>query len=248
MRLLSSLLISFLVAAAPALAADEPKVGPQLRLNLQVLVPVDAAGQTGQLRIADELPPEAVIAVHQRVAGLAFAPATRDGAPVPSELSLSVPFTAQNVDGQVQYTVGQPKADPVIKQMPRYPAEALRDGAGAALMLRVELAPEARADRMQAQVVATEYAPRRASRYKRQFEDAAIETLSACCSLVETIDGVPLGGVYHVPLSFFAGWARERVDTDAFNATHGAEPTGLPAGLSRATIVASPAAGDAATP
>ncbi|PRH82887.1 hypothetical protein [Arenimonas caeni] len=248
MRVLSTLVLSFLVSAAPATATGAPEAGPQLRMNLQVLVPVDAAGQAGEPRIADDLPAEAQVAVRERVAALAFAPASRDGEAVPSELSLSVPFTAQNVGGQVQYTVGQPKADPFVKQMPRYPYEALRDGAGAALMVRVELAPQAGADRMRAEVVATEFTSRRASRYQRQFEKAAIDTLSGCCRLVETIDGVPLGGVHHVPVSFSSSQSRERVDTDAFNAAHAGESAGLPEGLSRATIVDSASPDGVASP
>lgn len=240
MRLPRAVLLSLSLVSASF--AAEPQAGPKLRLNLQVLVPVDAGGQAGEPKIADELPDEAQVAVRERIAALAFAPATRDGAPVPSELSLSVPFTAQNVDGQVHYAVGEPSPQPIVKQVPKYPFAALRDGAGAALMLRVELAPQAGPQRMKAEVVATEFAPRRASRYQRQFEQAALETLVGCCRLVETIDGVPLGVVDFVPVSFFSDQSRERVDLDAFGATHAGEEVDLPAGLRRATLAQGAAA------
>lgn len=243
MRLLSAVLLS--LALVSSSFAAEPQAGPKLRLNLQVLVPVDAEGQAGTPRIADELPEEAQAAVLERLAALRFEPATRDGVPVPSELSLSVPFTAQNIDGKVQYTVGDATAAPIIRQVPRYPEQAIRDGAGAALIVRVELAAEPGPDRVKAEVVASEFAPRRASRYKRQFEQAALESLSACCRLVETIDGQPLGRVDYVTISYSTTFSRERVDAEALKASHAGEVVDLPAGLRRATVVDAPAAAEA---
>lgn len=232
------LMLSTLLLVSAAFAAETPKMGPKLHLNLQVLVPVAATGEAGTPRLADELPADALPLVTERILALRFEPATRDGAPVASELSLSVPFTAQNIDGQVHYTVGAPKADPIARQVPRYPVEAIRDDAGAALMLRVELAPEAGPDRVQASIVATEFAPRRASRYKRQFEQAALDSLAGCCRLVETIDGQPLGGVMYFPITYFSNHSRDRVDMDDFNASHKGEVQGLPDGLRRAVLVA----------
>jgi|GEM_PF-6440318 len=243
MRLLTAVLLSFWLV--PASFAAEPQAGPKLHLNLQVLVPVDAEGQAGTARIADELPEEAQALVLERVAALRYEPATRDGAPVPSELSISVPFTAQNIDGTVHYTVGEATAAPIVKQFPRYPVEAIRDGAGAALMVRIEVAAEPGPDRVKAEVVASEFAPRRASRYKRQFEQAALQSLSACCRLVETIDGQALGRVDYVTISYYSNFSRARVDTEAFNASHAGAIEDLPAGLRRAKVVESPDAAKA---
>ncbi|WP_290590665.1 hypothetical protein [Arenimonas sp. SCN 70-307] len=238
MRLFCAVLLSLSMVSATF--AAEPKVGPKLRLNLQVLVPVDAEGQAGTPRIGEELPEEAQALVIERVGALRYEPATRDGAPVPSELSLSVPFTAQNIDGTVHYTVGEATAAPIIKQIPNYPVEAIRDGAAAALVVRVEVAAEPGPDRVKAEVVASEFASRRASRYKRQFEQAAIQSLSACCRLVETIDGQPLGRVEYVAISYSTTFNRERVDAEALKASHAGEVVDLPAGLRRAKVVESP--------
>lgn len=238
MRLLSAVLLCLSLVSASF--AAEPQAGPKLRLNLQVLVPVDAEGQAGAPQIGDQLPEEAQALVLERVAALRFEPATRDGAPVSSELSLSVPFTAQNIDGKVQYTVGEATAAPIIKQFPNYPIEAIRDGAAAALIVRVEVAAAPGPDRVKAEVVASEYASRRASRYKRQFEQAALESLSACCRLVETIDGQPLGRVDYVAISYATTFSRERVDAEALKASHAGEVVDLPAGLRRARVVEAP--------
>lgn len=224
-----------LLLLAPVSAAYA--AGPRIVLNLQVLVPVDEQGLPGEARLADKLPEQPDAMVRKRIAGLRFAPATRGGEPVPSELSLSVALTATRMGEQVDYVIGKITPAPIVRQMPRYPLDAIRLGYGGAVMMKVTLAPEPGADRMQVEVLAVEVKPGRAGRYRKDFEKAALDSLAGCCALAETIDGQPVSLVAFVPVSFSVNWTRHRIDPDDFKQRWAGEASDLPDGLARATLL-----------
>ena len=231
---LKLLVASVFVTAA---MAQTPQPAPATRVFLlQALVPVDAAGQAGLPTFPGDLPPEAQQALTTSIAGLHFEPATRDGRPVPSELSLAVRLKASNVDGQWRFESDHVAAAPVVTQQAVYPFRALQQGVGAAVMLRVTIAAAAGPERMTARVLGAEYIGRVRGSEREAFAGAALATVNGCCSLIERIDGQALAFELNVPVVFIADWSRSKFDRAAFRARWKMDAPALPDGLVRATI------------
>lgn len=222
---------------AAAAMAQAPASVPATRIfTLQALVPVDAAGQGGAPSFAGELPAEARQSLAERIAGLQFEPATRDGRPVPSELSLAVRIRVTNVEGQWRFEPDHIAAAPVVTQQALYPGAALKKGVGAAIMLRVSIAAEPGPERMSAQVLGAEYIGRVRGSEREAFTRAALATVNGCCSLFERIDGQLLAFEVNVPVVFSVDWSRKKLDQDAFRARWQTDTPTLPDGLVRARI------------
>lgn len=230
--------IGLLLLAPLAAQAGSPRTGAYH----QVLVSVDAQGQPGTPRLADSVPAGAADLISQRLAELRFEPARRGGQPVPSELSLSLHLTQNRLGSKPDFRVGRIRATPIVSQLPRYPAAAMRRGQSAAVMLRVSLAPEPGPGRVQAEVVGSEFIPPNAGDLKASIEQSALATLEGCCALVESIDGEPLAVVAYVPNAYYVPWGQGKVDMAAFRKKWAGEGGLLPAGLSRARLLGPPAA------
>lgn len=228
--------IAAMFVAAPG-HADPPSWASLTNANHQVLVPVDVNGRPGKPTLSRTVPEEARGLVEAHVLSLRFEPAKRDDQPVASELSLSV-----RVLGRASYRpsgpmIGTVRATPIVAQLPNYPANAMRRGQSAAVMVKVELAPEPGPDRVRAEIVDSRFNPPKAGAYEAVLLQSAIDMLEACCDMVETIDGQPLSMVAYVPAAFIAPWAPTRIDMGEFNAPWRGKAKTEPEGVKRAKLL-----------
>jgi len=231
-----------LFAGLFATAAMAETTPPATRtFTLQALVPVDAEGQGGTPSFSGELALEARQLLTERIAGLEFEPATRDGRPVPSDLSLAVRLKVLNVGGRWRFEADHIAAAPVVTQQARYSGAALQQGLGAAIMLRVTVTARTGPERVTASVLGADYLGRTVGKLKREaFTRAALASVNDCCSLFERIDGEPLAFEVNVPVIFIVDRDRSKFDAAAFSARWQTDAPALPRGLVRARIKPAP--------
>ncbi|PZO07500.1 MAG: hypothetical protein DCF27_10790 [Lysobacteraceae bacterium] len=234
--------LTLFAATLFATAAMAETTPPATRtFTVQALVPVDAAGQGGTPSFSGELAPEARQLLTARIAGLEFEPATHDGRPVPSDLSLAVRLKVLNVEGRWRFEADHIAAAPVVTQQARYPGAALEQGLGAAIMLRVTVAARTGPERVTAIVLGADYLGQAVGKLQREaFTRAALASVNGCCSLFERIDGQPLAFEVNVPVIFIVDRDRSKFDAAAFSARWQTDAPALPRGLVRARIKPAP--------
>lgn len=208
-RLLAFLLLVLLAATGHA---QIDKMDSQYVITASGTLEIDPAGKVHAFELSTRLDPQIADAIQRRVDGWRFQPILVDGRPVIASTQVHLTLEARADDNQVGLWINDvifgslmQGTDDARRRTIRYPVPALRAGLGARVMLavRADAAGKVLEIHPYQTSLSRELSDRQASRYRQAFEKAATRAIREWeFESAESIDGVPAGGSFMVPIEF----------------------------------------------
>lgn len=205
---------AFLVALCAPASARTPE---PMELRAGLTVQVDASGKVSAVQLmekdAERLPATIREPLLADARAWSFDPALRNGQPVPSSTHVFLTLRADPVDAKGDawaLRITRASNGPAVErpEAPRYPMNAIRNGAVARVVVEVDVAADGSVE--EARVVEVESSK---SRYNDDFVDATLATVDSWRFTPEQVAGQPIAGTVQVPTTYCIS-GRECFPTD----------------------------------
>lgn len=211
---LRELMFAALMAAGPALAADDDQV---VVFQTVAKVAVGTDGQPEEVQAAERLPPSLRQFVESTVGGWQFVPALVDGVALKGTtwVRLSVCAVPQGGDFALsaRYTGNgpTPASGAVLADPPRYPVNAMRSGVEGDMLVTYTVEADGSAT-----LDSIAYPEREEKRMRRYFDRALREWVSAMRYEPEKLDGRAVATRISTPVEFSLGesFSRKQVEEE----------------------------------
>ena len=195
---------AFLVAVcAPGWAKKAPD---PMELKARLTVQVDAAGKVSAVQLAGKAAKGLPASVSEPLLADArtwtFDPALRDGQPVPSTTHVAITLRADPVDEDGEawaLRITRATNGPAVEstEPPRYPMNAIRNGAVARVLVEADITPDGTVAAARLVEVKT---PK--SRYADDFAKATLASVQQWRFIPEQVAGQPIAGTVRLPTTF----------------------------------------------